>query len=110
MGRRCQPPILVCEMSEDDDDDLVARACAGDASATAALLERLADTLEEVAELWANEGLPPDELWDLVAPTISGAIASYDIRLGIAFRSHALLLLRSAVRQRSAHSPPPLIN
>lgn len=94
----------------DEDQELIDRACAGDHAATALLVERLATTLEEVSDLWAAEGLPPAEFYDVVAPAISAAIASYDVRLGVTFRRHALYWLRNAVNRRVADSPAPLVN
>ena len=94
----------------DEDQELIDRACAGDDSATALLVERLATTLEEVSDLWSAEGLPPAEFYDVVAPAISAAIASYDVRLGISFRRHALSWLRHAVQRRVDDAPAPLVN
>ena len=98
-------------MSEPEDDvELIERACAGDHAATGRLVERLATTLEEVSDLWIAEGLPADEFYDTVAPAISAAIASYDVRLGISFRRHALRWLRSEVQRRSGDERAPLVN
>lgn len=94
----------------DDEVELIERACAGDHSATGLLVERLAATLEEVSDLWAAEGLPADEFYDAVAPAVSAAIASYDVRLGISFRRHALRWLRSEVQRRSGDEQAPLVN
>lgn len=98
-------------MAEPDEDlELIERACAGDQTATGRLVERLADTLEEVSELWAAEGLPADEFYDTVAPAISAAIVSYDVRLGISFRGHALRWLRIEVQRKSGDERAPLVN
>lgn len=94
----------------DEDQELIDRACAGDHSATALLVERLAGTLEEVSDLWAAEGLPPADFYDVVAPAISAAIASYDVRLGVSFRRHALYWLRNAVQRHVDDAPAPLVN